>query len=96
MLGPTRILATYLIYASMRIKSVAMCRITVISGIKPSSAALGRDVDHIKALNLLRKREVFPGYLREGSTLRDGSGPSEVGMSDGGIRRGAPEEVIGT
>ena len=73
-----------------------MCRITVISGIKPSSAALGRSVDHIKAPNPLRKIEVILGYLREGSTLRNGSRPSEVGMSDGGIRRGTPEEAIGT
>ena len=35
-------------------------------------------------------------YLRKGSTLSSGSRPSEVGMGNGGIRRGTPEEVIGT
>ena len=73
-----------------------MCGITVISGIKPSSATLGSSVDHIKALNLLRKREVTLGYLREISTMRSGSGPGEVGMSDGRIRRGTPDGTIGT
>ena len=73
-----------------------MCHITVISGIKPSSVTLGRSVDNIKTPSLLRKREMILGYLREVSTLRSGSRPGEVGMSDGRIRRGTPDGTIGT
>ena len=35
-------------------------------------------------------------YLRKGSTLSSGSQPSEVGMGNGDISRGTPEEAIGT
>ena len=97
MIGPTRILATYILYASVKIKTVACAgKITMISGNKPSSVALSRSVDHIKAPNLLRRGEMETSYLRKGSTLSSGSRPSEVGMGDGSIRRSTPEEAIGT
>ena len=53
-------------------------------------------MDHIRAPNLLRRGEIIASYLRKGSTLSSGSQPSEVGMGNGGIRRGTPEEAIGT
>ena len=53
-------------------------------------------MDHIRAPNLLRRGEIIASYLRKGSTLSSGSQPSEVGMGNGGIRRGTPEGVIGT